>query len=175
MRHRVKRVSSFGRKPGPKKALLRGLVYSLVEHERIKTTLAKAKALRPIAEKALTRARRGDLHSRRILLAKYPDKKTVSKLMGALSERFKDQAGGYTRIVKLGFRPGDQAPKALIEFVDFQPKPQLSKEEKEKQRAAPAVAAKRKEAKKLSQKKAAARKKHLQKIQKASRRRNRAP
>ena len=173
MRHRVKRSSSFGRKPGPKKALLRGLVSSLVEHERIKTTLAKAKALRPLAEKALTRARRGDLHSRRILLAKYPNKQTVSKLTGVLSERFKERAGGYTRIVKLGFRPGDQAPKALIEFVDFQPPAALSKEEKEKQRAAPSAVAERKKAKRLSQKAGARRKKHLQKIQKASRRRNR--
>ena len=169
MRHRRKNSSSFGFKAGPKKALLRGLVASLTEHERIKTTLAKAKALRSLAEKAITRARKGDLHSRRILLAKYPFKKTVSKLMGPLAQRFAERPGGYTRIIKLGQRPGDHAPKALIEFVDFQPKPPPTDEEKARLKTSP----QRKKERKAKVLKNQAKKKALRKIQAASRRRNR--
>ena len=91
MRHREKNTSNFGLKSGPKKALLRGLVISLVEHERIKTTLPKAKTLRPLIEKAVTMARKGGVHSLRQILSKYPNKKAATKLMGDLSERFKKQ------------------------------------------------------------------------------------
>ena len=119
MRHRINR-QSFGRKAGPKKALVRGLVYSLVEHGRIRTTLAKAKYIRPIVEKAITLSQRENrIHARRTLLSMYPHPETVSRLMEDFSFRFKDRAGGYTRIIKLGPRPGDQADMAYIEFVDY--------------------------------------------------------
>ena len=95
------------------KALLRGLVRALVEQERIKTTLPRAKRIRPLVEKAITLGRKGTLHSRRVLLAKYPNKKTVSKILDDLSKRFQDRPGGYTRIVKLGNRKGDQASKGF--------------------------------------------------------------
>ena len=135
MRHRKIKTSTFGLKYGPRKALIRGLIYSLVEKERIKTTLSRAKHIRPLVEKAITLGRKDSLHSRRVLLAKYPNKKTISKIMDDLSKRFKTRQGGYTRIVKLGNRKGDQAEKALIEFVDFQFTPKLTKEEKDKYKA----------------------------------------
>ena len=119
MRHRMRKNSSFGRHRGPRKALIRGLVNSLVEKERIKITVPKAKCIRPLIEKAVTMGKRGDVHSRRLLFARYPNKKTVDKIMTTLSPRFKDRQGGYTRIIKLGFRSGDQAPLAYLEFVDY--------------------------------------------------------
>lgn len=169
MKHRHKNTSTFGLKLGPRKALLRGLVFSLVEHERIKTTLPKAKAIRPLVEKALTMARRGGLHSHRLILANYPNKKVAAKLMGELSERFKDRPGGYTRIIKLGFRPGDQAQKALIEFVDYKFQPAPTKEEKAKHKAS----AEYRKARRQKLKKSQAEKKVRRKIQQSSRRRNR--
>ena len=119
MRHNKQKRSSFGRHSGPRKALLRGLVDSLVQHERIKTTLSKAKHTRPLIERAITMGKRGDIHSRRKLFARYPHKNTVNKIVDILSPRFKDRLGGYTRIIKLGFRNGDQAPLAYLEFVDY--------------------------------------------------------
>lgn len=119
MRHRVN-FHSFGRRPGPRKALIRGLVDSLVENGRIKTTLAKAKELRRHVEKAITSGKKGDVHTRRILLQKYPNKNTVETIFSDLAKRFEDRPGGYTRIIKLGGRPGDQAEMAFIEFVDYQ-------------------------------------------------------
>ncbi len=119
MRHQKNKNSSFGRHRGPRKALVRGLVQSLVEKERIKTTLPKAKCVRPLVEKAVTMGKRDDIHSRRLLFSRYPNKKTVDKILSVLSPRFKDRPGGYTRIIKLGFRAGDKAPLAYIEFVDY--------------------------------------------------------
>lgn len=170
MRHRVKNVSSFGLKTGPKKALLRSLITALVEHERIKTTLPRAKTIRPLIEKALTLARKGSLHSRRLLLAKYPNKKAVSKLMGELSERFKERPGGYTRIIKLGTRSGDQATKAFIEFIDYKFQPAPTKEEKEKYKAS----AEYRKTKRIFRKKTEAKKKTRRKIEQSSRRINRS-
>jgi large subunit ribosomal protein L17 len=121
MRHRA-RVSTFGRKTGPRKALIRGLVTSLVEHGRIKTTLAKAKELRIHAEKAVTLGKDQTLHAQRLLLSRYPNEKTVTMIMKDLAPRFKDRKGGYTRILKLGGRPGDNAEMAFIEWVDYAPK-----------------------------------------------------
>jgi len=121
MRHRA-RVSTFGRKTGPRKALIRGLVTSLVEHGRIKTTLAKAKELRRHAEKAVTLGKKQSLHAQRLLLARYPNEKTVATIIKDLAPRFKDREGGYTRILKLGGRPGDNAEMAFIEWVDYAPK-----------------------------------------------------
>src|SRR5215475_11509284 len=104
-RHRAKR-HNFHRRHGPLKALMRGLVYSLVEHGRIKTTLAKAKEARRHVEKAVTLAKKGTLHSRRLLLSRYPNEPVVDKLATDLSKRFEKRAGGYTRIIKIGARPG---------------------------------------------------------------------
>lgn len=125
MRHRA-RVSTFGRKTGPRKALIRGLVVSLVEHGRIKTTLAKAKELRRHAERAVTLSKRGlekerAMHMRRLLMSRYPNENTVASLMNELAPHFKTREGGYTRILKLGQRPGDRAEMAYIEFVDYKP------------------------------------------------------
>ncbi len=120
MRHRAQ-VKRFSRSPEARKALIRGLVSSLVEHERIKTTLPKAKELRRHVERAITAGRKGDLAATRNLMAKYPNRGTVSKIVTDLSVRFKERPGGYTRILKLGNRPGDGAPMAFIEFVDYEP------------------------------------------------------
>lgn len=118
MRHNA-RVKHFGRKTGPRKALWRGLVNSLVEHGRIKTTLAKAKELRRHVEKAITVGKKQSLHARRLLLSRYPNEDIVSTIMTDLAPRFQDREGGYTRILKLGMRPGDRAEMAYIQFVDF--------------------------------------------------------
>ena len=118
MRHRVDK-HSFGRKSGPRKALIRGLVDSLVENGRIKTTVSKAKELRKHVERAVTIGKKGDVHCRRVLLSKYPNKDTVSTIVNDISKRFQERPGGYTRIIKLGTRPGDSAEMAFIEFVDY--------------------------------------------------------
>ena len=169
MRHRKTNTSTFGLKYGPRKALLRGLVYSLVAKERIKTTLPRAKRIRPLVEKAITLGQKGSLHARRILLSKYPDKAAVSKILSDLSIRFKERPGGYTRIIKLGKRKGDQASKALIEFVDYQFSPKPTKEEKEKYKASKEF----QKSRRLMAKKRAEKKKTLRSIQKQSRRTNR--
>ena len=168
MRHRKTNTSSFGLKAGPRKALLRSLVVSLSEKERIKTTLPRAKRVRSLIEKAITLGKKDTVHARRLLFSRYPNKDTVSQII-KISERFKDRKGGYTRIVKLGFRPGDQAPKALIEFVDYVFKPKLSKEEKEKLNASKEFI---KEKAKF-QRKRDKKRKHKSQIQKSSRKTNR--
>jgi large subunit ribosomal protein L17 len=100
--------------------MLTNLVCSLIEHEQIKTTLPKAKDLRPLVERMITQGKKGSLHARRLALARLlGSQPLVQKLMGPLAERFKDRSGGYTRIVKTGNRYGDNAPMAVIEFVDF--------------------------------------------------------
>ncbi len=120
MRHRAQ-VKHFSRSPNARKALIRGLVGSLVEHERIKTTVPKAKELRRHVERAITAGRKGDLGATRTLMSKFPNKETVHKIVNDLSVRFKERPGGYTRILKLGARAGDGAPMAFIEFVDYDP------------------------------------------------------
>jgi len=120
MRHHVIK-HSFGRKTGPRIALIRGLVHSLVEHGRIKTTVTKAKELRRHVERAVTMGKQGTLNARRLLMARYPNMTTVENLMGDLAKRMAKRPGGYTRIVKLGPRPGDNARMAYIEFVDYEP------------------------------------------------------
>lgn len=120
MRHRSKR-HNFHRRPGPRVALIRGMVYSLVENGRIKTTVARAKEVRRHVERAITLARGGSLHSRRLLLSRYPNDNVVDILVTDLQKRFAKRPGGYTRIVKLGARPGDQADMAFLEFVDYVP------------------------------------------------------
>ena len=91
---------------------------ALIKHEQIKTTLPKAKELRPIVEKLVTLAKRGDLHARRLAYARLQDRAMVAKLFGVLTERYKDRPGGYIRIIRANFRYGDCAPLAYIEFVD---------------------------------------------------------
>ena len=111
----------FGRTKDQRKALLNNLSVALIKHEQIKTTLPKAKELRPIVEKLVTLARRGNLHARRQALSFLRDNIIVQKLMGPLADRYKERPGGYLRIIKAGFRYGDCAPMAIIEFVDRDP------------------------------------------------------
>jgi len=120
-RHRRK-TKYFSRGSNPRKALIRGLVTALVENGRIKTTVAKAKELRRHVERAITLGKKGDLNTRRVLLSRYPNKAVVEAILKDLSPRFKDRNGGYTRVLKLGSRPGDSAPQAFIEFVDYDSK-----------------------------------------------------
>jgi large subunit ribosomal protein L17 len=101
-----------------RKALFANMAGSLIEHEQIKTTLPKAKELRPIVEKLITLGKRGDLHARRQAAAQLKQDKDVAKLFEVLGPRYKDRQGGYIRIMKAGFRYGDMAPMAIIEFVD---------------------------------------------------------
>ncbi|MCA9562818.1 MAG: 50S ribosomal protein L17 [Myxococcales bacterium] len=116
MRHR-KSGRKLGRHASHRRAMFKNLAISLIEHERLATTDAKAKELRPIVEKLVTLAKKGDLHARRVALSKLGNKDAVAKLFEAVGPRFADRDGGYVRLVKLGNRPGDNAPITLIEFV----------------------------------------------------------
>ncbi|ABV76569.1 MULTISPECIES: 50S ribosomal protein L17 [spotted fever group] len=117
MRHKIK-----GRKlnvtSSHRQAMLANMAVALVTHEQIKTTLPKAKELRPYIETLITKAKKADLMVRRSVLSKIKDKTAVEKLINILGTRYKDRPGGYTRIIKAGFRYGDLAPIAYIEFVD---------------------------------------------------------
>ena len=108
----------FNRRSNQRTALFQHLASALIKHEQIVTTLPKAKDLRPIVEKLITLAKRGDLHARRQATAELRDPPMVKKLFDVLATRYKDRQGGYTRIIKAGFRYGDNAPMAVIEFVD---------------------------------------------------------
>ena len=101
--------------------MFENLAASLIKHEQIRTTLPKAKDLRPIVERLITLGKRGGLHARRQAMAKLQDRALAEKLLTILAERYADRAGGYTRIVKAGFRYGDAAPMAIIELVDRDP------------------------------------------------------
>jgi len=101
-----------------RKAMFANMSAALIKHEQIVTTLPKAKELRPIVEKLITLAKRGDLHARRQAIAQIRDEVQVQKLFGVLGDRYKGRQGGYTRILKAGFRYGDNAAVAVIEFVD---------------------------------------------------------
>ncbi|MEM8693839.1 MAG: 50S ribosomal protein L17 [Pseudomonadota bacterium] len=101
-----------------RKALFANMAGSLIEHEQIKTTLPKAKELRPIVEKLVTLAKRGDLHARRQAAARLKEDQYVTKLFEVLGPRYAERQGGYVRVLKAGFRYGDMAPMAIIEFVD---------------------------------------------------------
>jgi len=101
-----------------RKALFANLTVALLKHEQIKTTLPKAKDLRPVAEKLISLGKRGDLHARRQAIAYLRDEKIVGKLFSVIAERYKTRSGGYTRVLKAGFRHGDCAPMAIIELVD---------------------------------------------------------
>ncbi|WP_169568537.1 50S ribosomal protein L17 [Sneathiella limimaris] len=117
MRHR-KSGRKFSRSSSHRQAMFANMAAALIKHEQIKTTLPKAKDLRPIVEKLITLGKRGDLHARRQLLAAVSEKATVDKLMTTLAERYAERNGGYTRVLKAGFRTGDAAPMGIIELVD---------------------------------------------------------
>ncbi|MEJ2134966.1 MAG: 50S ribosomal protein L17 [Desulfofustis sp.] len=119
MRH-GKSGRKLGRTSSHRKAMFRNMVTSLFEHERIVTTEKKAKELRPIAEKMITLAKRGDLHARRQALSYMQSKDVVAKLFDEIQSQFTDRQGGYTRIIKTGNRQGDAAPMAIIELVGYE-------------------------------------------------------
>jgi len=119
MRHAM-RGRKLGRTTAHRWALFRNQLQSLVKHERITTTLPKAKELRPIFEKAVTQGKRGTLHARRRVRRWIPDRHLVQKLFDDIAPRFADRNGGYTRILKLGPRQGDGAEMAIIELVDYE-------------------------------------------------------
>ncbi len=117
MRHR-KSGRRLNRDSAHRKAMFANMASALIKHEQIKTTLPKAKELRPVVEKLVTLAKRGDLHARRIAYARLQDRAMVAKLFDVVAERYKDRLGGYIRIIRANFRYGDCAPLAYIEFVD---------------------------------------------------------
>jgi large subunit ribosomal protein L17 len=109
--------SKLGRTTSHRKAMLRTMVTSLLKYEKIQTTDMKAKELKKVADKMITLGKRGDLHARRQAASYVRERDVVGKLFSEMSERYKDRAGGYTRIVKSGYRAGDNAPMSIIEFV----------------------------------------------------------
>ncbi len=117
MRHRIAH-RKLNRTASHRKAMFANMASSLIEHEQIVTTLPKAKELRPFVEKLVTLAKKGDLNSRRIAIARTRNQEQSRKLFEVLGPRYKDRQGGYIRIMKAGFRYGDNAPMAVIEFVD---------------------------------------------------------
>jgi large subunit ribosomal protein L17 len=131
MRHNVG-LRKLGRTSGHRRALLRSLTTSLFRYERIRTTLPKAKELRPFAEKLITLARRDDLHARRLVVRQVADKDVVKKLFTTLGPRFAGRPGGYTRTMRLGPRQGDGAEMALVELVGSET---LFKKQREERRA----------------------------------------
>lgn len=136
MRHR-RGGSKLGRVTAHRWALFRNLLTALFQHERITTTVAKAKALRPLAEHLVTLSKRDDLHARRQVLSLVPDAAVVRKLFDTVAARYADRRGGYTRIVKAGMRRGDAAPLAILELVD---RPETPKAKKGKEKKAEAAA-----------------------------------
>ncbi len=117
MRHRL-HGRKLNRTSSHRKAMFANMAVALVKHEQIRTTLPKAKELRPFVEKLVTLGKRGDLHARRQIIAKTRDEKTAAKLIDTLAERYQGRLGGYLRVLKAGFRKGDNAPMAIIEFID---------------------------------------------------------
>lgn len=120
MRH-GNRGRKFNRTAAHRKAMFANLAAALIKHEQIATTLPKAKDLRPVVEKLITLAKKGGLHARRQAISQIRDEDQVSKLFDVLAGRYKERHGGYTRVLKAGFRYGDNAPLAVIEFVDRDP------------------------------------------------------
>jgi len=120
MRHR-RQGRKLNRTATHRSALLASLATALIKHEQIVTTLPKAKELRRVADRLVTLAKRGDLHARRLAFSRIRDEAMVAKLFGTLGPRYAARPGGYTRVLKAGFRYGDSAPMAVIEFVDRDP------------------------------------------------------
>ena len=131
MRHNVA-GRQFGRTANQRKALLRGLVGSLIEHQRIETTLAKAKEVRKKAEKIITLGIRGDLHAKRLVISRLPTKDLAFKLFKEIAPRFEGRNGGYLRIVRTRQRERDRAQMAVLEFVDYEELRQKKEEKKKK-------------------------------------------
>ena len=117
MRHRMS-GRKLNRTSSHRKAMFANMAAALIKHEQIKTTLPKAKELRPITEKLITLAKKGGLANRRLALSRLRDEAMVTKLFDTLGERYADRPGGYTRVLRAGFRKGDMAPMAIIELVD---------------------------------------------------------
>lgn len=148
MRHN-KKFNHLSRKKGHRDALLANLAIALIEHKRIYTTLAKAKALRVYAEPLITRSKNDETHNRRIVFSYLQNKEAVKELFGTISEKVADRPGGYLRILKTGHRLGDNAEMAMIEFVDFneaaleatKEKKTRTRRSRSKKAAAPAAAA----------------------------------
>ena len=128
MRHK-KKGRKLGRKVGNRRALLMNLASQMITHKKIKTTDAKAKELRTFIEPLITLAKKNDIHSRRMVVRKLPNKNIVRALFDDIAPKYADRPGGYTRIVKLGYRDNDRASVSIIEFVDMVDVP--SSEEKE--------------------------------------------
>jgi large subunit ribosomal protein L17 len=120
MRHRMSH-RGFSRTSAHRKAMFENLAAALIKHEQIRTTLPKAKDLRPVVERMITKGKHGGLHARRQLIASLQSAPLAEKLLTTLAERYADRPGGYTRVVKAGFRYGDNAPMAVIELVDRDP------------------------------------------------------
>ncbi|MGZ5422962.1 MAG: 50S ribosomal protein L17 [Candidatus Aminicenantales bacterium] len=135
MRHQVKK-GMLGRTTAHRRALMRNLVTSFLERERVRTTLAKARSARPIAEKMITLAKRGTLHTRRQALAYITKEEAVKKLFDDIGPRFKERPGGYTRIVKLDRRAGDGAEMAMLELVGTEFKAKTKKKKKDAKKSA---------------------------------------
>ena len=135
MRHQVKK-GYLGRNTAHRRALLRNLVTSFLEKERVRTTLAKARSVRPVAEKMITLGKRGTLHARRQALAYMTKEAAVQKLFDELGPRYKERPGGYTRIVKLDTRAGDGASMAMLELVGAEFKAKAKKKKKDAKKPA---------------------------------------
>jgi large subunit ribosomal protein L17 len=117
MRHGIAQ-KKLNRTASHRTAMFANMAAALIKHEQIVTTLPKAKALRPVVEKLVTLGKRGDLHARRLVMSRLRDETQAKKLFDVLGKRYKDRAGGYTRVLKAGFRHGDNAAMAVIEFID---------------------------------------------------------
>jgi large subunit ribosomal protein L17 len=146
MRH-LKTGRILGRTTAHRKALFRNMVTALIRRERIRTTLAKAKELRSHVEKTITLGKKGTLHAKRLARKVVVEKEAFIKLFGTLSERYAKRAGGYTRIIKIGHRRGDDAPMAFIELVDREGDAPAAKDKSEKKAAPKKTAAKKPEKK----------------------------
>lgn len=135
----------FGRTANQRKALLKGIVSSLLEYQRIETTLAKAKAAKAIAERIVTMGIKGDLHSKRLVLSYVPNRVVVAKLFSEIAPRFSNRNGGYLRIVQTRNRVNDGAPMAVLEFIDYE---SIKKPKEEKKAKAEKKTEEKKEEKK---------------------------
>lgn len=142
MRHGIS-GRKFSRPSAHRQAMFANLAKSLIQFEQIKTTVPKAKDLRPIVEKLVTLGKKNTLHARRQLISKLGSNETASKLLDVLAKRYADRAGGYLRIIKAGYRYGDNAPMAYIEFIDRDPaaKPKGEKEASSSEEEMPAATA----------------------------------
>jgi large subunit ribosomal protein L17 len=157
MRH-LKAGRKFGRPTAHRKAMFRNMVTALIQQERIRTTLPKAKELRSKVEKTITLGKKGTLHARRLAVRTVPQKEALQKLFGPLAERFANRNGGYTRIIRIGNRRGDDAPMAFIELIGEEGKQKKSAADDKKKTKEASPTAKKTETKKTEAKKPAEKK-----------------